>query len=614
MRLGFRCHIIGLAALVITAPVAAGAVLHVDASRSTGANNGSSWNDAFQGPLGLQAALAVAASGTELWIADGRYTPAPPNGDRNASFVLPGGVALYGGFAGDETAFEERNVALNLIILSGDLNGDDTPSGLGTGENSLHVLRAVGRDSTSIVDGLTLRDGRAGGPAEADKSGANVLVLGGSPTFRNCTITAGSASRAGGGMLLDNASANVSDCRFVDNIADMRGGAAAHQAGGASHFTRCRFEANRGGNGCGLYNGPSDMFSSDPGGAPVLTDCDFVDNLGFLGTASGIGIFDLRGTPRIERCRFVNNTTPAGGGGLYLARSAAEVRDCEFFANAAPGDGGGGVYLDAQWGGGPWAMTESNFVNCLFANNNGAIFVQVGSHATMVNCSLVNNSVGIPFLAWPAAFCGNDASLVLHNCIVWGNQPAFSSGLEGVLLGLGNALIQVEHCDVQLWEGNLPGTGTFAADPLFVDPNGPDGDPSTWQDSDYRLKAGSPCLDAGQNSAVPEGVSTDLDGHPRFMDDPASPDCPFDPGTCGTAPIADLGVSVFQPMSFLLGDLNCDGSINADDTAAFVLALTDAAAYQAAYPDCDSNRADMDGSGIANGQDIQTFVNTLVGP
>ncbi len=55
-------------------------------------------------------------------------------------------------------------------------------------------------------------------------------------------------------------------------------------------------------------------------------------------------------------------------------------------------------------------------------------------------------------------------------------------------------------------------------------------------DDDLHLSAGSPCIDAGDNTAVPPEVTTDLDGNPRFADDPNSPDT----GN-GAPPIVDLG-------------------------------------------------------------------------
>jgi hypothetical protein len=98
----------------------------------------------------------------------------------------------------------------------------------------------------------------------------------------------------------------------------------------------------------------------------------------------------------------------------------------------------------------------------------------------------------------------------------------------------------VSYSDI---EGGLTGTGNIDADPAFVDPDGADNDPNTWEDNDYRLGAGSPCIDAGDNTASRAGVTTDLDGNPRFVDDPNT-----DPDTGnGTPPIVDMGAYEYQP-------------------------------------------------------------------
>ncbi|MEE8202061.1 MAG: choice-of-anchor Q domain-containing protein, partial [Candidatus Acidoferrales bacterium] len=56
--------------------------------------------------------------------------------------------------------------------------------------------------------------------------------------------------------------------------------------------------------------------------------------------------------------------------------------------------------------------------------------------------------------------------------------------------------------------------------------------------NDYRLTAASPCIDAADNTAVPEGITTDLDGNPRFLEIPETPDTGNPPGG---GPIVDMG-------------------------------------------------------------------------
>jgi type 1 glutamine amidotransferase len=56
------------------------------------------------------------------------------------------------------------------------------------------------------------------------------------------------------------------------------------------------------------------------------------------------------------------------------------------------------------------------------------------------------------------------------------------------------------------------------------------------------------------------------------------------------------------------GDLNCDAAVNNFDIDAFVLALTDPPAYEAAHPGCARCRADVNQDGAVNNFDIDAFV------
>lgn len=64
----------------------------------------------------------------------------------------------------------------------------------------------------------------------------------------------------------------------------------------------------------------------------------------------------------------------------------------------------------------------------------------------------------------------------------------------------------------------------------------------------------------------------------------------------------------------LLGDLNCDGTVDFDDIDPFVLALSGSAGYEAEFPDCDQLLADCDGDGVVDFNDIDAFVGLLTGP
>ena len=90
------------------------ATWYVNAS-ATGSNNGTSWANAY---TDLQSALVnKAQSGDQVWVEQGTYKPTSGT-DRTASFNIPDGVAVYGGFAGTETQLTQRVLALSLIHIS----------------------------------------------------------------------------------------------------------------------------------------------------------------------------------------------------------------------------------------------------------------------------------------------------------------------------------------------------------------------------------------------------------------------------------------------------------------------------------------------------------------
>ena len=96
-----------------------------------------------------------------------RGTYYPPN-VRSGSFVLPQGVSVIGGFAGNETELDQRDLSENPTILSGNI-GSETHSA----DNSHHVLVPL---NDSLLDGFIIEDGNATENFNDDRE--SVLVFG----------------------------------------------------------------------------------------------------------------------------------------------------------------------------------------------------------------------------------------------------------------------------------------------------------------------------------------------------------------------------------------------------------------------------------------------------
>lgn len=132
---------------------------------ASGANTGQSWTDAF---TDLQAALTLATSGRQIWVAQGTYKPdlASPN-DRTLSFNLKDGVKVYGGFSGVETLLTQRDIIANTTILSGEIN-----TGI-PNDNSYHVVKGTNLSfaSGTRLDGFTITRGKADGGGNDNQGG-----------------------------------------------------------------------------------------------------------------------------------------------------------------------------------------------------------------------------------------------------------------------------------------------------------------------------------------------------------------------------------------------------------------------------------------------------------
>jgi parallel beta-helix repeat protein/predicted outer membrane repeat protein len=268
----------------------------------------------------------------------------------------------------------------------------------------------------------------------------------------------------------------------------------------------------------------------------------------------GGGIRCLGSSPSVIHCLIINNTSAVSGGGLYCSTSSPVLIYCLVGDNRAVSLGGGiycnsdsspilinsviGGNSSSSLGGGLYCNNSSpSLYNCHItsnhANSGGGIRCYTLSDAILTNCTISGNTASNN---GGGVYC-TTSSPTLTNSVIWGNIP------EAIYTSSGTP--NVNYCNV---EGNWAGTGNIDSDPYFIDPDGPDNVPDTWIDNDYRLTFGSPCIDAGDNTAVPTDIADldgdgnvvellpyDHDGQPRFVDDYMA-----DNGN-GVSPICDMG-------------------------------------------------------------------------
>lgn len=270
--------------------------------------SGSTWQDAMGD---LQQALQSAQSGDEIWVATGKYLPTKGN-DRNASFNIPDGVKLYGGFAGMETSVESRNLDVNFTVLSGEIGSPSTE------DNSYSVIFTKNVSEHTVIDGFVITGGFSNIMSEKGdhkRSGAGWFNDGSNgisnPTIVNC-IFRNNYGRDGAGLYnyAKNgvASPTIKNCQFIANRADLDGGAIYNDGSNGKsspYIANCLFEGNEATYGAGVLN-----VGNRGETMPIVIGCNFSGNIayvkgnGIYNTLEEFGICDAI----VKNCNFTDAT------------------------------------------------------------------------------------------------------------------------------------------------------------------------------------------------------------------------------------------------------------------------------------------------------------------
>lgn len=299
-----------------------------DSEITASGSDGLSWDKAIT----LTEALRQAKAGDEIWVKGyeditGHIYKAPQGG-----FVLPSGVAMYGGFAGDETIKNDLPTGRHKYqmkyqtALVGDIATNDKasqqliiyPENTTRNDNATHVLTlqmGVTQDNTNdgnkptIVSGFLI----AAGNAKGENTSAN--------------------GRGGGIYVVNKSNDNNAGSRYF-------------------RISQCNFANNYGMRGGAIY-----VDNSCTNQLSAISYCSIFNNVaGKRGSSEneGGGVW-IDGTATVYNCNINNNTN----GGIRLS-STSKIVNCSVIANtvsaadlttdgASNSIGGGAVYNSVLW-------------------------------------------------------------------------------------------------------------------------------------------------------------------------------------------------------------------------------------------------------------------------
>lgn len=422
------------------APVrASGLTIYVNSS-ATGANDGSSWTDAY---TDLQSAFTAASSGDEIWVAAGTYKPTTDT-DRTVSFVLKNGIALYGGFAGTETLLAERDFETNITVLSGEIGVEADNS-----DNTLHVLLAENLDSPTTVDGFTIQDGNAFEFGFFTERGGGLYSSHSSLILKNL-IFSNSSAYEGGGLYNNYSDVSLTDVVIRDNTA---------------------FSGWDDGEGGGMGNSFSNL---------TLTRVIFSNNHAPR-SGGGMSIFDSQVT--LDDVVFDNNEAGYRGGGIDSSSSNLFLQNVTFSNNKATLDDGS----ENHWGGGMSVGGTASLTNVTFVNNfssRGAALYNLGSDLIIQNGTFSKN------IATDAG--GGILNFEGHSII---RNSIFYNNVGDSIHNKSKSTSTVTYSIVQ---GGHAGAGNLDVDPLL----GPLQDNGGFTQT-MALLPGSPAINAANDAKCP---------------------------------------------------------------------------------------------------------------
>ncbi len=465
-----------------------GNVLYVD-STATGANNGTSWNNAFTSLADAFLVVDECANVDTVLVAKGTYYPlyAPPASNTssirdNSFYIFRDNIALIGGYPSGGIGTKDH--ITNPTILSGNIGALNDST-----DNVFHVVMIAGTnssplDTTVFIDGFTIADANGNsslpnlnlntGVNISRNFGGGIVNMYASPKMQNCIILKNYA-QVGGGISNTNASPVINHCDFANNRANTGGGINAVDAA----HPKIRF--------CNFYN---NIVISN-GGAILLANSNsaLINNNIFTNNIAnaGGGMYIASCNINISELTFISNTSTGSGGGIFnTSNSNLTISNAIFKGNVATNAGGGMLNANAA---------SFNINNSLFsgnvANNGGGLSNLSSLNDYIINVTFSGNRAGNS----AGALYNINSSTIIKNCIIWGNNSGFNNV---------SGMPTMEHTIIQ---NGYPGVGNINQDPKFV--FAPEFNFAPFVLGDYNLFPCSPAINNGDTNAISHLIDTD---------------------------------------------------------------------------------------------------------
>ncbi len=374
--------------LLTTTSVFSQSVIYVDANAS-GKNDGTSWTDAY---TVLEDGFTNSQLEDSIWVASGTYKP--KDGKSSSNFSLPNGRLIFGGFAGTETEFSQRDVQKNRTYLDADVGtvGQTT-------DNCKMVVSCYKLNVETTIDGFFIQNGYSYtvGSTGITSGGGAFRILDSKVTIRNCTVRYNYAYVRGGAIYSQDASSIIIDnCDFYGNST----GTNTQSLGGAIYMSSGSLK---------IYGSHFHENESRKGGAiatysPVL----LIDRTIFSG----------------------NESTNSYGGAIYIGDECnSNIYNSLFVGNYAETTGSA-IYMNSVYNGDYHYYVNNTFTNNYSKSASGYTVYANENRTNVRNCIIYGNRDKAPLNAFSTVI-----EPVVKNCVLEGgyakgtdvtsNDPSF---------------------------------------------------------------------------------------------------------------------------------------------------------------------------------------------